>query len=62
MYRSLKPEEDLPGPARCKASVSRRGNVLYLKIEAAETAALRAAVNSFLRWAAVARDMIKVDK
>lgn len=57
---SLKPEELLPKPARAEVDVSVRENILSLDIDARDTAALRAAVNSFLRWAAVARDMTKV--
>lgn len=57
---SLKPEELLPKAARGEVEVSTRKNILSLDINARDTAALRAAVNSFLRWAAVARDMTKV--
>lgn len=57
---SLKPEELLPKAARADVEVCRRKNILSLNIDARDTAALRAAVNSFLRWAAIARDMIKV--
>ncbi len=59
VYRSLKPEEVLQRGARCETKIGRRKNVLCLEIEAEDTAALRAALNSFLRWASVARDMIK---
>ncbi|MEA1904974.1 MAG: KEOPS complex subunit Pcc1 [Candidatus Hadarchaeota archaeon] len=59
---SLKPEELLPKSTRCKASVSCRKNVLCLEIDARDTAALRAALNSFLRWMAVARDMVEVGR
>lgn len=59
---SLKLEEVLPESARCRASVSRRKNVLCLEIDAKDTAALRAALNSFLRWAIVARDVIETGR
>jgi len=59
VHSSLKPEELLPDSARCRASITRRKNVLCLEIDAKDTAALRAALNSFLRWAIVARDVIK---
>lgn len=58
--RSLKPEEILPKESRCSVEIVCRKNVLCLEINAKDTAALRAAVNSFLRWVAVAYDMIKV--
>ncbi|KXB00274.1 hypothetical protein AKJ44_00775 [candidate division MSBL1 archaeon SCGC-AAA261F17] len=60
IHDSLKPEELLPKTTRTKVDITRRKNILYLKINAKDTAALRAAVNSFLRWAVVARDMTKV--
>lgn len=57
---SLKPEELLPKAARAEVDISVRENILSLDIDARDTAALRAAVNSFLRWASVAKDMTKV--
>ena len=60
VQRALKPEEVLPASARCKASIQRRKNVLCLRVDAEDTAALRAALNSFMRWAIVARDMIEI--
>ncbi len=59
---ALKPEELLPESVKCKVSVSCRKNVLCLEIDAKDTAALRAALNSFLRWVTVARDMIEVGR
>lgn len=58
VYASLKPEELLPQAARCTANISLRKNVLCLEVDAKDTAALRAALNSFLRWAIVARDVV----
>ncbi|KUO39443.1 MAG: hypothetical protein AVW06_03935 [Hadesarchaea archaeon DG-33-1] len=62
IYSSLKPEELLPEPTRCRVGVARRKNVLCLEIDARDTAALRAALNSFLRWTIVARDVIKAGR
>ena len=59
---SLKPEEILPESARCQANISRRKNVLCLEIDAKDTAAMRAALNSFLRWAIVARDVVETGR
>ena len=56
---ALKPEEALPASSRCKANIQRGKNVLCLRVDAEDTAALRAALNSFMRWAIVARDMIE---
>ncbi len=58
IHSSLKLEE-LPETARCKVEVARRKNVLFIEIDARDTAALRAALNSFLRWTMVARDAIE---
>jgi tRNA threonylcarbamoyladenosine modification (KEOPS) complex Pcc1 subunit len=58
VLRSLRPERDLPKSARCRVSLRRRKSVLCLRVEAEDTAALRAALNSFLRWITVARDMM----
>ena len=57
--RALAPEEDLPASTRGRATVKRRENVLFLRVDAEDTAALRAALNSFIRWAIVARDMLE---
>lgn len=62
IHSSLKPEELLPESTRCRAGVARRKNVLCLEIDARDTAALRAALNSFLRWTIVARDVIKAGR
>lgn len=59
VQRALMPEEALPPSTRCRASVRRRKNVLCLRVDAEDTAALRAALNSFIRWAIVARGMIE---
>lgn len=60
VYDSLKPEELLPKGTRVEVNMQSRKNNLSLNINARDTAALRAAINSFLRWAAVARDMTKI--
>lgn len=62
VHRSLKPEELLPESAGCKVSIRRTKNVLCLEIDAKDTTALRAALNSFLRWATVARDMTETGR
>ena len=62
IYGSLKPEELIPEAAKCRAKIVKRKNVLCLEVEAEDTAALRAALNSFLRWASVARDMVKMGR
>jgi tRNA threonylcarbamoyladenosine modification (KEOPS) complex Pcc1 subunit len=58
VLQAIKPEEELPPSAKCKASIERKKSVLCLRVEAEDTAALRAALNSFIRWTMVARDMV----
>ncbi|KXA91457.1 hypothetical protein AKJ57_01115 [candidate division MSBL1 archaeon SCGC-AAA259A05] len=60
VHDSLKPEELLPKGTRVEVKINLRKNNLSLDINAKDTAALRATINSFLRWVAVARDMTKV--
>ena len=59
VQRALRPEEALPASTRCRVSIRRRKNVLCLRVDAEDTAALRAALNSYLRWTIVARDMVE---
>lgn len=61
VQRALKPEEKLPAPTRCEISIRRKKNVLCLQVNAENTAVLRAALNSFMRWAIVARDMVEME-
>lgn len=49
---SLLPEIDRKIP-RTKVQVNENENALYLVISAEDTSALRAAINSYLRWIAV---------
>jgi len=60
VHKSIKQEEVLPKSTRCRAKVAVRKNLLCLEIDAEDTVALRAAVNSFLRWITVARDMVEI--
>jgi tRNA threonylcarbamoyladenosine modification (KEOPS) complex Pcc1 subunit len=62
VYRSLKPEEGLPKSAGCRTKITCGKKVLCLEIDAKDTAALRAALNSFLRWTIVVRDVIKAGR
>ncbi len=49
---SLLPETDRKIP-RTKVQVNENGNALSLVISAKDTSALRAAINSYLRWISV---------
>ena len=59
VHQALMPEEALPASTRCMVWIRRRKNVLCLRVKAKDTAALRAALNSFIRWMIVARDMVE---
>jgi KEOPS complex subunit Pcc1 len=59
VFKAIKPERELPEPSRCKVSITLRKTVLCLRVEAQDTAALRAAVNSFVRLVKVAKDVIE---
>ena len=62
VLRAVDPEKEMPPSVKCKASLERRKSVLCLRVEAEDTAALRAALNSFVRWTMVARDMVEKGK
>jgi len=59
VFNAVKPELVLPDSSRCKVSLVQRKTVLCLRVEAQDTVALRAAVNSFIRLVKVAKDMIE---
>jgi tRNA threonylcarbamoyladenosine modification (KEOPS) complex Pcc1 subunit len=50
LERSLKPEAETPSTSRARAMVESEGVKLRITIETKDTTALRAAVNSYLRW------------
>ncbi|MBS7632994.1 hypothetical protein KEJ15_05160 [Candidatus Bathyarchaeota archaeon] len=56
---ALKPETAKPTTARSKVTVERNGLILTLKVEAADTTALRATLNSYLRWTSALIDVLE---
>jgi len=54
---ALKPETKTPPSFRSRVKVEGRGSSLILSFEATDTSALRAAVNSYLRWIGLVNDM-----
>lgn len=48
--QALKPETRATLSRRCRTQIQAKGNYLTLTIEAHDTSALRAAINSYLRW------------
>ena len=58
LRRALAPEAGREIP-KTRVHISGRGRRLTLRIEAQDTGALRAALNSYLRWAEVAMDVAR---
>ncbi|UCE15956.1 MAG: hypothetical protein JSV12_08920 [Candidatus Bathyarchaeota archaeon] len=54
---ALEPEARTSPSPRSRAKVEGEGSSLILSFEATDTSALRAAVNSYLRWVSLAHDM-----
>ena len=48
--RALEPEVGKPATLRSRESLEQDGLFLVLRVEAKDTAALRAALNAYLRW------------
>lgn len=57
---ALKPEMDAPVTRRANVSFQKQGTFLVLQVEAADTVALRATLNAFLRWIASALNVMKL--
>jgi KEOPS complex subunit Pcc1 len=50
VYRALMPETKKSTSTRSKASLEKNRTFLVLKVNAKDTVALRAALNTYLRW------------
>lgn len=48
--KALAPETEKPATSRSKIHMEKDGEFLVLKAEARDTVALRAALNTYLRW------------
>lgn len=59
VYGAIAPEAGREIP-RTRVSADMRGDEVRLRIEARDLAALRAALNSYLRWIKIAEDMNQV--
>ncbi|MCS4541344.1 MAG: KEOPS complex subunit Pcc1 [Euryarchaeota archaeon] len=60
IYRALLPEVNSLPSERVKVSLSTSKNTLSMEINALDTVALRAAVNSYLRWIILAREIYEL--
>ncbi|HIE13978.1 TPA: hypothetical protein EYP70_01760 [Candidatus Bathyarchaeota archaeon] len=50
IYKSIKPETESAPTLRSKVSITKAERTITLTFQARDTTALRAAVNSYLRW------------
>lgn len=55
---ALFPEVEKPITERSRVDIATDGDMLRLRIEASDTSALRAALNSYLRWIGAISDVI----
>ena len=62
IMQALEPETKLTSSNRSKVSLSTEGNKLILHLEAKDSSAMRAAVNSYLRLIDVAMKLHKFTK
>jgi len=57
VLKALKPETEMhPSMRRSKVKASTKQNSLTLRFEAEDTSALRASINSYLRWIMLIND------
>lgn len=60
VYKALMPETAKPATTRSKAHLKVEGLFLVLAVEAEDTVALRAALNSYLRWISAVYNVLSV--
>jgi len=59
VFKAIKPETLTPPTRRSKVFVKINGKTLTLRVEATDTTALRAALNSYLRWIRLAVEILE---
>jgi tRNA threonylcarbamoyladenosine modification (KEOPS) complex Pcc1 subunit len=62
IFRALEPETRVKLASRSKVEIKRQDDYLVLVFEAKDTSALRAAVNSYLRWIRLMKDALDAVK
>jgi len=60
LLKALLPETKKPTTSRSKVSIEGKGKKLTIQIKAKDTSALRATLNSYLRWAVLVKDIYNV--
>jgi tRNA threonylcarbamoyladenosine modification (KEOPS) complex Pcc1 subunit len=59
IFKALKPETRAPVSSRSKVNMTVDGDALILAFEAQDTSALRAAINSYLHWMLLTREVLE---
>ena len=59
VLEALKPETRTPPTRRSKVQIKGEGNSLTLNFKASDTSALRAAINSYLRWILLTKTILE---
>jgi len=59
LLTALAPETKRPTTSRSRVQLEGKGKRLIIRIEADDTSALRATLNSYLRWVALIRNTLK---
>lgn len=59
VLEALKPETTSPSTRRSKVQMKGEGNSLTLNFKARDTSALRAVVNSYLRWILLTKTVLE---
>ena len=59
VLEALKPETRRPSTRRSKVQMKGEGNSLTVNFAARDTSALRAAINSYLRWILLTKTMLE---
>jgi len=59
VLEALKPETRSPLTRRSKVQMESEGNSLTLNFKASDTSALRAAINSYLRWILLTKTILE---
>lgn len=62
LIEALEPETKRPVNVRARAVLEKEDDFVVLKVEAKDTAALRAALNAYLRWIGSTERIVEVAK
>jgi tRNA threonylcarbamoyladenosine modification (KEOPS) complex Pcc1 subunit len=60
VFKALQPDVRKPATLRSSSSLTREDGILVLRVSARDTAALRAALNAYLRWIGSLKSVLEV--